>query len=156
MRLLRLAAALSFAVAPFGAAALAPAITAAQPPLPRIPVTLVIGRDKKRYDAELARTPAQQSAGLMFRKAMARDQGMLFPFATPQPVSFWMENTILPLDIVFIGPDRRILNIAADAKPFSKNFVYSAGVTAAVLELNAGEAARIGLRPGDKVDYTLP
>ncbi len=156
MQLLRLAAAVSLALAPFGSAALAQPIVAAQPPLPKIKVTLIVGRDKRRYDAELARTPAQQSAGLMFRRSMARDQGMIFPFATPQPVSFWMENTILPLDIVFIGPDRRILNIAADAKPFSKNFVYSAGPTAAVLELNAGEAARIGLRPGDKVEYTLP
>ncbi len=156
MRLLRLVALLCLALPPAGAAALAPVIAAAQPPLPRITVTLLVGRDKKRYAAELARTPAQQSAGLMFRRVMARDQAMIFPFVTPQPVSFWMENTVLPLDIIFIGPDRRVLNIAADAKPFSKNFVYSAGPTAAVLELNAGEAARIGLRPGDKVDYALP
>ena len=133
------------------------AITAAQAELPRTQVTLHVGKAKRRYSAEVARTPAQQSAGLMFRRRMARDQAMLFPFARAQTgVSFWMENTVLPLDIVFIGGDGRVINIAADAKPFSRAFVFAAGPTAAVLELNAGEAARVGLRPGDLVEYKLP
>lgn len=165
MRLTGLTAALLIAAAPaagFVAVPAAPvrgtaAPAAAQAPLPRTALTLIAGREKRRYAVELARTPAQQAAGMMFRRKMARDEGMLFPFARAEPgVSFWMENTILPLDIIFIGSDARVINIAADCKPLSRNFVYAAGPTLAVLELNGGEAARIGLRPGDKVDYTLP
>ena len=81
---------------------------------------------------------------------------MLFPFATARVMTFWMENTWLPLDLVFIGDDGKVAGIAADAKPMSRDIISSQVPARAVLELNGGEAARIGLRPGDMVSYKLP
>ena len=89
----------------------------------------------------------------MFRTRMARRAGMLFPMSPPRVAAFWMENTLIPLDIVFIGPDRAVLNVAANAVPKSRDLLGSFGPVGAVLELNAGEAARIGLTPGDKVEW---
>ena len=67
--------------------------------------------------------------------------------------SFWMKNTVLPLDLIFIGPDRRIINIAADAVPYSEDPIESEAPAGAVLELNAGRAAELGLSPGDRVEW---
>ena len=131
-------------------------ISAAQPQLTRVPLTLATRTGAHRYTVEVAATPRQQELGLMFRTRMGRAEGMIFPMMPPRPASFWMENTILPLDLVFIGADGRVLNIAADAKPYSRALIDSAGAAAAVLELNAGEAARVGLKPGDAVAYKLP
>ena len=78
---------------------------------------------------------------------------MIFPMDPPRQATFWMKNTVLSLDLVFIGPDRRILNIAARAVPYSLDVLPSAGPAAAVLELNAGRAAELGIAPGDKVDW---
>lgn len=105
------------------------------------------------YRVELAETQAQQAIGMMFRKQMPRDTGMLFPMRPARPASFYMRNTYLPLDLIFIGPDRRVLNIGANAVPLSESLVSSAGPVSAVLELRGGEAARIGLKPGDKVSW---
>lgn len=138
------------------AAALELAPTQAQPRLTRIPLTLATRGGVRRYTVEVAATPREQELGLMFRTRMGANEGMIFPFAPPRPASFWMENTVLPLDLVFIGGDGRVLNIAADAKPYSKDLIWSQGAAAAVLELNAGEAARAGVQPGDVVSYKLP
>ena len=89
----------------------------------------------------------------MFRTAMGANEGMIFPMQPPRMASFWMKNTVIPLDIIFIGPDRRILNIAANTVPYSEDPVPSAGKVSAVLELNAGRAAALGIGPGDKVDW---
>jgi len=105
------------------------------------------------YTVELAQTQAQQAIGMMFRKDMPRNTGMLFPMSPARPASFYMRNTYLPLDIIFIGPDKRVLNIGANAVPLSENLVSSTGPVSAVLELRGGEAARIGLKPGDKVNW---
>lgn len=131
-------------------------ITAAQPQLATVPLTLATATGKHRYHVEVAATPDQQEIGLMFRRKMAEGHGMLFPFDPPRVANFWMENTVLSLDLVFVAPDRTVRRIAANAKPYSRDIIESGGETAAVLELVAGEAARIGLRPGDKVDYKLP
>jgi uncharacterized protein len=138
------------------AAFLATPITQAQPQLATVPLTLVTASGKHRYTVEVAATPDQQEIGLMFRRKMAVDHGMIFPFAPPQVATFWMENTILPLDLVFIAPDMTVLRIAANAAPYSRDIIASGGAIVAVLELGAGEAARVGLRAGDKVDYKLP
>jgi uncharacterized membrane protein (UPF0127 family) len=157
MRGVRVAlATLAVVVAVPAPAYLSTPITTAQPQLALMPLVLVTATGKHRYQVELAATADQQEIGLMFRRKMAPDRGMLFPFDPPRTVNFWMENTILPLDLVFVAPDRTVLNIAAHAKPYSRDIIGSTGTAAAVLELNAGEAARIGLRPGDKVDYKLP
>jgi uncharacterized membrane protein (UPF0127 family) len=127
----------------------------ANPTLTTIPLTLAAGGENHKYTVEVARTLTEQARGLMLRKTMARDHGMIFPLAVAREADFWMEGTYLPLDIVFIAPDRTVRRIAANAVPFSRAGITSGGPVSAVLELNAGEAARIGLRPGDKVSYTL-
>ena len=102
---------------------------------------------------EVARTSTEQARGLMFRTAMEPDEGMLFPLQQPRLASFWMHNTVISLDIVFIAPDGRILNIAANTVPYDDRPVTSLGITAAVLELNGGRAAQLGIAPGDKVSW---
>lgn len=128
----------------------------ANPPLATVPLALVTRTGRHRYTVETARTETEQARGLMQRKAMPRDHGMIFPMDPPREATFWMEGTILPLDIVFIAPDRTVLTVAADAVPFSRATIPSHGIVGAVLELNAGEAKRIGLAAGDRVDYRLP
>ncbi|MEO5587713.1 MAG: DUF192 domain-containing protein [Novosphingobium sp.] len=119
-----------------------------------IPLKVHRGTRVLRFRVEVAQTGAQQERGLMFRTAMGADEGMIFPFNPARPdVAFWMKNTVLPLDIVFIGPDGRILNIAANATPYSLAPIPAAGVTAAVLELNSGRATQLGIVPGDKVEW---
>ena len=105
-----------------------------------------------RYKAEVARTAEQQSRGLMYRRTMARDAGMLFPFPEPRMASFWMSNTHLPLDIIFISPDGRVVNVG-EGVPLTLDTVESTGPAGSVLELNRGEAARIGLAPGDRISW---
>ncbi len=89
--------------------------------------------------------------GLMFRKSMRPEEGMIFDFHDAQDVSFWMRNTILPLDIIFISASGQILNIAANAKPFDETPLPSEGPVRAVLEINAGLAAKLDIRPGDQI-----
>lgn len=134
----------------------APVVAATHPVsgLAVIPITITTTRGTHIIQAEVARTPAEQARGLMFRTTMAADEGMLFPYEDdPHILGFWMRNTVLPLDIIFITPDRRVLNIAANAVPYSEASLRSTGVAAAVLELNGGRAAELGIAPGDKLDW---
>ena len=108
------------------------------------------------FKVELADTPEAQARGLMFRDALGDFEGMIFPSDTPAPRSFWMKNTPLSLDIIFIGADGRIINIAANTEPYSLASVTSKGPAGAVLELRAGRAAALGIVPGDRVIYKLP
>lgn len=117
-----------------------------------IPVTVTTGTGTHSFMSEVADTPQAQARGLMFRTEMGADEGMIFPYDTPQQLGFWMRNTVLPLDIVFIGPDNRILNIA-EGVPYSETSVYSDGPAKAVLELNRGRAAELGIGPGDMVEW---
>jgi uncharacterized membrane protein (UPF0127 family) len=103
------------------------------------------------FQVEIANNETSREKGLMFRLFMPADRGMLFEFEKNQPVAFWMKNTYIPLDMVFIAPDGRVTHIAAKAEPLSEAVVPSGGPCIAVLELNGGTAARIGLAPGDKV-----
>ncbi len=105
-----------------------------------------------RLKVELAATAEEQARGLMFRKEMGADEGMLFPMNPPRPAQFWMRNTVMPLDIIFIGPDRRVLNVV-HAVPYDETPLPSAGVAGAVLELNAGRAAQLGIGPGTVVAW---
>jgi len=118
-----------------------------------IPLTISQNGNKHTFQVEVAQTDAQQETGLMFRTKMARNHGMLFPSPSPEARTFWMKNTIIPLDIVFIGPDHRISNIAANAVPYSLDPIPSAGETIAVLELNGGRAAELGFTPGARVTW---
>jgi uncharacterized membrane protein (UPF0127 family) len=105
------------------------------------------------FKVEIAVTPAAQEKGLMFRRFMPADRGMLFEFDREAPVTFWMKNTYIPLDMVFIARDGSVTRVAADAEPLSESFVPSGGPCLAVLELNGGTAARIDLKVGDKVRH---
>ncbi|MFO6446251.1 DUF192 domain-containing protein [Erythrobacter sp. NE805] len=118
-------------------------------------IDLTVERGAKRlaFKVELADTQEAQARGLMFRQSLGDFEGMIFPSGTPQPRSFWMKNTPLSLDIIFIGADGRILNIAANTEPYSLASVSSKGNASAVLELRAGRAAALGIVPGDKVVF---
>ena len=102
---------------------------------------------------EVARTPEEQNYGLMNRGSLAPDRGMIFPYDPPIAVAFWMKNTLIPLDIIFIAPGGKILNIAANTTPLSLEQVPSAGPVEAVLELAGGRAAELGIEPGDQVEW---
>jgi uncharacterized membrane protein (UPF0127 family) len=121
-------------------------------------IDLVVERGGNRlpFRVELADTPEAQARGLMFRTRLGDNEGMIFPSAVPEPRSFWMKNTPLSLDIIFIGADGRIANIAANTTPYSLDSVTSQGLASAVLELRAGRAKELGIVPGDKVSYSLP
>jgi uncharacterized protein len=117
--------------------------------------TLVLNTDTgpHSFTIEVAKTASEKILGLMYRKSMAADAGMLFLYDRPQPVTFWMRNTYIPLDMVFIGADGRVSRIESHTEPFSLAVISSDGEVEAVLELNAGTADAIGLKAGDKVDY---
>jgi hypothetical protein len=134
------------------AAASAPAVHP-ESGLPVVPLSVVHGAARHAFRVEVARDGMEQAKGLMFRTQMGADEGMIFPMDPPRMASFWMKNTVIPLDIIFIGTDRRILNIAAQAVPYSESPLPSAGKVSAVLELNGGRAAALGIAPGDKVDW---
>lgn len=118
-------------------------------------LTIETPRAAYRFTIELADTPEQRAKGLMFRESMPADHGMLFDFATEQPVAFWMKNTPLPLDMLFIDGTGTIVRIAADTVPFSETPISSGQPIRAVLELNAGTAARLGIAPGAKVRHPI-
>lgn len=118
-----------------------------------IPLTVQRGDRRLPFRVEIARTGAEQARGLMFRTAMGANEGMLFPSDPPRAgVAFWMKNTVIPLDIIFIGADHRVLNIA-NAVPYSLDPLPAAGPVSGVLELNAGRSAELGIVPGDKVEW---
>jgi uncharacterized membrane protein (UPF0127 family) len=100
---------------------------------------------------ELAVSVAEQQRGLMWRNRLDADAGMLFVFPDEQERSFWMKNTAIPLDIVFIGSDRRIVSIAKATRPYSEQTIPSRGPSRYVLEVNAGVCDRFGVRAGQPV-----
>ena len=110
-------------------------------------------RRSHMFRVEVAATPRQQARGLMFRTTMGADEGMIFPMNPPRDAAFWMKNTVMPLDIIYIGVDGRISNIAANTTPYSEAPIPSVGPVKAVLELNAGRAAQLGIVPGDRVEW---
>lgn len=105
------------------------------------------------FIVEVAETPAQQAEGLMFRTRMAPDKGMIFPFPEDRVASFWMKNTVIPLDIIFIRRDGTIESIAANTIPYSLASVLSNEPVATVLEIAGGRAAALGIKPGDLVTW---
>jgi uncharacterized protein len=120
-------------------------------------VTLVLHTDTgpHSFNIEIAKTPSEKILGLMYRRSLPADAGMLFLYDRPQQVTFWMRNTYIPLDMVFIGADRRVQRIESHTEPFSLAAISSDGDVVSVLELNAGTADAIGLKVGDKVDYPV-
>jgi uncharacterized protein len=105
------------------------------------------------FEVEIAKDDASRARGLMDRRYMPADHGMLFEFDREAPETFWMKDTYIPLDMIFISRAGVVTNIAANAEPLSERAIPSGPPCAAVLELNGGEAAKIGLRVGDKVRH---
>lgn len=116
---------------------------------------IVTQSGRRHFQVEVMRTDSEREKGLMFRKFMPADRGMLFDFKAERPVAMWMKNTYLPLDMIFIGKDGKIVSVAENAEPLSETIIPSQAPALAVLELNAGAAAEIGVRPGDTVDHGL-
>jgi hypothetical protein len=106
-----------------------------------------------RFEIEVARTEREREVGLMYRRSMPRDHGMLFTFPSEQPVSMWMKNTYIPLDMVFVSRKGRVTSVARDAVPMSETIIPSGPPAFAVIELNAGAARAIGLDVGDQVRH---
>lgn len=115
----------------------------------------IVSRDGKKHEfrIELALTPAQQSQGLMGRTSMDADAGMLFVFPDEAERSFWMKNTLIPLDMIFIRKDGSIIKVHDSAKPQDLTSVKSEGPAFAVLELNGGEAKKRGIVAGDTAKH---
>ena len=118
-------------------------------------LTIVSATGPHRFTVEVAETPAQMQQGLMFRRTMASDAGMLFDYKTPTVATMWMRNTFIPLDMLFVDAQGRIVNIRERAVPESLDVIAAAAPVRAVIELNGGTAARLGIAPGDRVQHPI-
>ena len=112
---------------------------------------VVTGNGSFEFSVEIADEPDERSKGLMFREKMLPTHGMLFDFGKTSPVMMWMQNTPLSLDMIFIKEDGKVARVASNTEPFSQTIISSGEPVSHVLELNAGIARQIGIKPGDKV-----
>ncbi|WP_234682851.1 DUF192 domain-containing protein [Bradyrhizobium monzae] len=119
------------------------------------PLEIVTKNGVQVFSVEMATTDEEKQTGLMYRKELADGKGMLFDFNPEQEVSMWMKNTYVPLDMIFIRADGRILRIAENTEPLSTKIISSRGPARAVLEVVAGTAQKYGIRPGDRVGHPL-
>jgi uncharacterized membrane protein (UPF0127 family) len=136
----------------------APVEAAAQDPraqtgLREVPLTIKSKTGVHHFTVEVAATPDQQERGLMFRKSLPGDRGMIFPYDPPQEVAFWMKNTLIPLDIVYIRKDRTIVRITK-AEAMDLTPLPSGEPIALVLEIRSGRAAELGITEGDIAEWT--
>jgi uncharacterized protein len=118
-------------------------------------LTLLTSAGQHVIEIELAETGEQKSLGLMYRTSVPPATGMLFPYGDPQEITMWMRNTYSSLDMVFIKQDGVVHRIEAGTEPLSERIIASKGRVTAVLELAAGEAKRLGLKAGDRVEYAI-
>lgn len=131
------------------------AAPAAAKPAALQPLEVVTAKGRHAFQVEFVDTDATRARGLMHRKSLAPDRGMLFDFKTERPVAFWMKNTLIPLDMIFIRADGRILSIARNTTPLSEAPVPSGGPVRSVLEIPGGRAAQLGILPGDRVLHRI-
>ena len=117
------------------------------------PLVIHTGGSAYKFEVEVVTTPETREQGLMYRKAMAANAGMLFIYPGEQPVSFWMKNTLIPLDMLFLKADGRIAHIAHKAVPMDETPIDSGAAVKAVLEVNGGTANALGIKEGDRVEY---
>ncbi len=120
---------------------------------PRTTLDIVAQGHQDRFKVWIADTTVRQEQGLMFVRNLPPGEGMLFPQAGPQVAHFWMKNTFIPLDMVFVGENGRIAKIIAKAKPSSLSALSSDVPVIAVLEIRGGEAKRLGIAVGDRVSW---
>lgn len=138
------------------AAAFSPFFSAAQlQHFPTSELTIISATGPHRFTVEVAETPTQMEQGLMFRRSLPENAGMLFDFKQPTMATMWMRNTLIPLDMLFVDVQGRIVNIHERAVPESDNVIAAAAPVRYVIELNGGTAARLGIAPGDQVESAL-
>ncbi len=114
-------------------------------------IEILAGPGSRTFSIEIADDPDEQARGLMFRPALPADAGMLFIFDPPRPANFWMRNTMIPLDMIFIDDAGRVESIAERTDPYSERASSSQGDVRAVLEINGGLSSTLGIGPGDQV-----
>jgi uncharacterized membrane protein (UPF0127 family) len=119
----------------------------------KVPVLIHAGGSTYKFDAEIADTADERAQGLMYREHLDPNEGMLFLYPAAKPVAFWMKNTPLPLDMIFIDAEGKIINVAAMAKPFDTSPISSEGAAIAVFEILGGSAGQLGIQAGDKVEW---
>ena len=117
-----------------------------------MPLTIRSSNGTHGFTVEVAATPEQQERGLMFRRSLAGDRGMIFPYDPPREVSFWMKNTLIPLDIIFIRSDGTIVRIT-EAKALDLSPLPAGEPISAVLEIRGGRAAELGIKEGDVASW---
>jgi len=122
---------------------------------PTSELTIVSSTGRHQFKVEIAETQAQMTQGLMFRRSLAPDAGMLFDYKPPTVATMWMRNTLIPLDILFVDAQGRIINIHQRAVPQSLDLIAAAAPVRAVIELNGGTAARLSIEPGDRVVHPI-
>jgi uncharacterized membrane protein (UPF0127 family) len=132
---------------------MAPSDSRPQSGLREVPLTIRSGTGAHHFTVEIAATQQQQETGLMFRKSLAGDRGMIFPYDPPQEVAFWMQNTLIPLDIIYIRSDGTIARITK-AKAMDTTPLPSGEPIVCVLEIRSGRAAELGIKEGDIATWT--
>ncbi|TKT73212.1 DUF192 domain-containing protein [Afipia massiliensis] len=119
------------------------------------PLEIVTKSGVHVFTVEVAKTEQERATGLMYRRELPEGRGMLFDFSPEQPVSMWMKNTFIPLDMIFIRSDGRILRIAENTEPHSEKIISSGGLAKGVLEVIGGTARKHGIQAGDRVAHPL-
>lgn len=118
-------------------------------------IAVVTSQGRANFEAEIADTPEARSIGLMYRTEMGDDHGMLFDFGLTRPVSMWMKNTPLSLDMIFADETGKVLYVVAGTVPFSEDIISAPVPVRSVLEVKAGTAGRIGVKPGDRIESRI-
>jgi len=144
----------------FVALSIAAGCAVAQTPVPaqaaaQDTIEIVSSTGVHAFSVEMATNDAERERGLMYRKSLPEGHGMLFDFKSEQPVAFWMHNTYIPLDMIFIRGDGHILRIAENAEPLSDKLIPSGGPIRAVLEVIGGTARKLGIAPEDRVTGSI-
>ena len=132
-----------------------PAAQAQLQTFPKAELTIVSAGGPHKFTVELATTPGQMEQGLMFRRSLPPDAGMLFDYRAPSMASMWMKNTLIPLDMLFIGADGTVLDIHERAVPLSLDPIGTDKPVLGVLELNGGTVSRLGIKRGDRIDHPI-
>ena len=139
----------------FGLTYTAPSLAQNAPEVGLESLVIVTSTGSHPFSVEVMRTDEERAKGLMFRRFMPKDRGMLFDFKREDNVAMWMKNTYLPLDMVFISKAGIVVNVAQNTEPLSERIIPSGAPTYAVLEVNAGTAKAIGLKAGDRIQHSL-